>query len=598
MKSLLVKAIVIIIIILFILSQFSAKTFGQTNRNSSEKIRAQLMEILRYADADKNAAQADVDKLVELVTKSSQDGLKFEERRSVFRDLFVQYVKIKGVDLSNNPQAFSGFANFAATNFQNGARTDLSLPEPRGAITDDYIHVETRGNGKIQMLLISDGGIDGRELYKTFVERNSKLYTMHIVTLPGAGLAKPQPYPEKMDFISRPWVRNMEQSMEKLVDSKFAAKKEKLVIIGTASGGYFAARLALTKPEKIRAVVLVDALVNVPTRSTSSPDMPATLEERLALLRRFVPIQLFPQSTVPNREEIMQILNDPKITHPIVANYMAFATKNEKLSKPWTTEALANDYYYRGLRYGFELRATDLTDDLKKLSVPMLAMCALHDDKSPGVTNYGITQWEEIKLLYPSIPLTVATFADTRAYISVERPKEFDRALNDFLTGKAVEGIEIGDLPLRPNPRAFVKQTVGKAEVSINYGRTALKGQSVQQLAPNNRVWRTGADEATTITFNKDVLIEGQKLPAGTYTLFTIPNEKEWTVIFNKITRQWGAFNYNPAFDALRVKVQLQQAENQEWLTFGFDMMDTNSSKVTLRWEKVSISFNVESIMN
>lgn len=598
MKSLLVKAIVIIIVILFLLSQLSENTFGQTNGNSSEKIRTQLMEILRYSDADKNATQADIDKMVELVTKSSQDGLKFEERRSVFRDLFVHYVKLKGVDLSNNPQAFTGFANFAATNFQNGARTDLRLPEPRGAITGDYIHVETRGNGAIQMLLISDGGIDGRELYKTFVERNSKLYTMHIISLPGAGLAKQQPYPEKMDLISRPWVSNMEQSIEKLVDSKFAAKKEKLVVIGTASGGYFAARLALTKPEKIRAVVLVDALVNVPTRSTSSPDAPATLEERLALLKRFVPVQLFPQGTIPSREEIMRILNDPNIRHPVVANYMAFATKNEALSKPWTVEALTNDYYNRGLRYGFELRSTDLTDDLKKLSVPVLAMCALHDDKSPGVTNYGITQWEEMKLLYPSIPLTVATFADTRAYISVERPKEFDSALNDFLTGKTVKGIEASDLPLRPNPRAVVTQMVGKTEVSINYGRTPLKGQSMQQLVPNNRVWRTGADEATTITFNTDVLIEDQKLSAGTYTLFTIPNEKEWTVIFNKITRQWGAFNYNPAFDALRVKVQPQQAENQEWLTFDFDLIDTKSSKVALRWEKVSISFNVESIMN
>ena len=92
----------------------------------------------------------------------------------------------------------------------------------------------------------------------------------------------------------------------------------------------------------------------------------------------------------------------------------------------------------RGIRYGAELQTTDLTEDLARLSVPTLAMSALPDGKSPlAGSAVGASQWAEVKRLYPSIPLTLATFADTRSYISEDGPAEFDRALSDFLSGLA-----------------------------------------------------------------------------------------------------------------------------------------------------------------
>ena len=400
--------------------------------------RDRMMKVLAYVGLEKKATQADVDKLVELWSAASRPGLSLDERTAAFRDLYDEFNKLQGVDYSSRQQALLALARVAATTFQSGARLDLRLPEPRGAISGNYIHVETRGRGTEPMLLIADAGVDGRELYRSFIERNQDRYRFQVVTLPGAGLARPLPWPELFDLTRRPWLNNIEQSLLRLVER--SARKDKLIVMGTAIGGYFAARLALMKPESVRALVLVNAQVNVPMRSPKSPDSPATLQERLTLMKGFVPPpQLFPAAEVPrDREEIRKLLDDPNSTNASVKNWMAFAVKNEALSKRWTLDALASGFFMRGFRYGAELRATDLTEDFRHLSVPTLAMSALPDAKSPlATTAVGAAQWAEIKRLYSSVPLTLVTFADTRSYISEDNPQEFDRALGNFLSGLA-----------------------------------------------------------------------------------------------------------------------------------------------------------------
>ena len=405
--------------------------------DSREEIRARMVKVLGYVGLEKNATRTDVDKMVELWIGAARPGLSMDERTAAFRDLYIQFNKLQGLDSSGRPQSTSGLAQRAATSFQGGGRLDLRLPEPRGAVSGDYIHVETRGRGPIPMLLISDAGVDGREVYRSFVERNEDRYRFQVVTLPGAGLARQQPWPEAFDLTRRPWLNNIEQSLVRLVEK---GTRGKLVVVGTAIGGYFAARLALLKPERVRAAVLVNAQVNVPMSSPDSPDRPATLQERLALMKGFAPPpQLFPTAEVPrDRKEIKRLLDDPNSTHPSVKNWMAFAVKNEALSKQWTLEALASGFFLRGFRYGAEMRTTDLTEDFRHLSVPTLAMSALPDSKSPQAGNaVGAAQWAEIKRLYPSIPLSLATFADTRSYISEDSPAQFDRALSNFLSGLA-----------------------------------------------------------------------------------------------------------------------------------------------------------------
>ncbi|MFN7118822.1 MAG: DUF2911 domain-containing protein [Saprospiraceae bacterium] len=149
------------------------------------------------------------------------------------------------------------------------------------------------------------------------------------------------------------------------------------------------------------------------------------------------------------------------------------------------------------------------------------------------------------------------------------------------------------DKSKRPSPLVEAKATVGDVNVSIVYGSPAVKGRKIWgALVPYGEVWRTGANEATTFEVSKDVEIEGQKLPAGKYALFTIPGEKEWTIIFNKEASQWGAYNYKKDQDALRVTVKADKAKPaNERMTF---KIDEKSGKVTLLWENVAVPFTVK----
>jgi hypothetical protein len=147
----------------------------------------------------------------------------------------------------------------------------------------------------------------------------------------------------------------------------------------------------------------------------------------------------------------------------------------------------------------------------------------------------------------------------------------------------------------RPSPNASVSQTVGITDISLRYSRPGVKGRVIWGgLVPYDEVWRTGANENTTITFSTPVKVEGQELPAGTYGLQTIPTPNEWTVIFSKDADLWGAFDYKPENDALRIQVKPAAAEFQERMGFELTDLTDTSAEVVLRWEKLKVPFTVE----
>ncbi len=149
------------------------------------------------------------------------------------------------------------------------------------------------------------------------------------------------------------------------------------------------------------------------------------------------------------------------------------------------------------------------------------------------------------------------------------------------------------DFP-RPSPKATISQTVGLTDVTITYCRPSVRGRAIWGgLVPYDQVWRTGANEATTITFSDDVTIEGTKLAAGTYGLFTVPGKDEWTVIFNRGAKQWGAYQYKQDQDALRIKVKPHGDEFHELMTFSFPEVSAESVTVKLAWEKLAVPFTL-----
>jgi hypothetical protein len=147
----------------------------------------------------------------------------------------------------------------------------------------------------------------------------------------------------------------------------------------------------------------------------------------------------------------------------------------------------------------------------------------------------------------------------------------------------------------RPSPSATLTQTVGITDVTVKYSRPGVKGRPIWgSLVPYDQVWRTGANEATIITFGDDVAINGQKLAKGSYSLHTLPGRDQWTVIFNNVADQWGSYSYDAAKDALRVSVKPERAEFREWLTFEVPEMTTDTAKVVMRWENVAVPFTVD----
>jgi hypothetical protein len=182
------------------------------------------------------------------------------------------------------------------------------------------------------------------------------------------------------------------------------------------------------------------------------------------------------------------------------------------------------------------------------------------------------------------------------------------------------------------SPSATMSQTIGITDITITYHRPSVRGRTVWgeisaeklaalikansvgptaetegtvdgapgtgkefPMAPNGHVWRAGANEATKFTVSDDVLINGQKLAAGAYSLHVIPGKDDWTFIFNKTADQWGSFRYDAKQDALRVKTKpMWLRDSQEQLSYEIPSLTSNSAQVIIRWEKVAVPFTIQ----
>jgi len=146
----------------------------------------------------------------------------------------------------------------------------------------------------------------------------------------------------------------------------------------------------------------------------------------------------------------------------------------------------------------------------------------------------------------------------------------------------------------RVSQKATVMQRVGLTDVTIVYSRPGVKNREIWGgLVPYDKVWRTGANEATTLSVSTDVTIEGTKVPAGTYSLYTLPGKDEWTLILNKTSKQWGT-DYDASQDLTRIKVKPQSGSQVEWMTFSFPEVSENSATLELAWEKLRLPIKIE----
>jgi hypothetical protein len=139
--------------------------------------------------------------------------------------------------------------------------------------------------------------------------------------------------------------------------------------------------------------------------------------------------------------------------------------------------------------------------------------------------------------------------------------------------------------------KEVVSGKINGATITINYGSPSVRAREIWgKLVPFNQVWRVGANDATTFETDKDLTIEGAKLPAGKYSFFVIPNEKECVIIFNKEAKQWGAYKYDEKQDQLRVTVKQKVAKSKtEKLVYTID-----KNTISLSWDNWIIPISVK----
>jgi hypothetical protein len=143
---------------------------------------------------------------------------------------------------------------------------------------------------------------------------------------------------------------------------------------------------------------------------------------------------------------------------------------------------------------------------------------------------------------------------------------------------------------------ASVKQRVGVTDVSVEYSRPNMLGRKIfGGLVPYGAVWRTGANAATKVTFSTDVKLGGTAVPAGSYALFTIPGESEWTVILDKVVDEWGSYAYNPKDDQARVKVKsVALADPQETMSISLQDVRAGKANLVIAWEKTKVPVEID----
>ena len=145
------------------------------------------------------------------------------------------------------------------------------------------------------------------------------------------------------------------------------------------------------------------------------------------------------------------------------------------------------------------------------------------------------------------------------------------------------------------SPNASVSQTIGLTDILVTYGRPGVRGRKIfGELVPYNRVWRTGANESTVVVFPEDVLVQGTEVPAGTYSLYTVPGKDEWIVILNN-KLSWGT-EYDEEEDLLRVTAEPVRSHFVEQMMIYFEYVTPESGDLVIHWGNTKVPVTIEPV--
>jgi len=561
-----------------------------------QEAKAWLSKELRYLNLDTKVNDAELTRLAELRVQSQNIAEK-DQAIAAYKEMWSKIIALYGN---------TGFpANRLEQNLQFMATRTVNAGPPAGepwpaghTPAGELGKVVKRGRGPVPMILIPPIGFD-ESVYESFMTRNAERYTMYVATPAGFGNTLPPPRPERLDLEKLPWWSGYEQGVLKLIAKE---KLKKPVVVGMVAGAYSAAHLALQHPEQFRAAILLNGMLVSPMGSPADPSKAASLEERrrMAYVRFNMGLTLTLSGVTPRRTSVPMLESALKNAPPQQRQFMTgMNTRDEVRGTELFRTMSMQTHPEANYGYTVELMATDLTESFLTLKVPLLAIPSMSDDlwTASGVSRTNYIQFAEMKERHPEIPLTIAPFYDTRMLPTEDSPAELDATIADFLAGRPVAGKTKEIFAPQASPRATTREGFGSGFVEVRYARPAVKGRKLWgELVPHDKVWRAGANEATTITLPEDALVQGEKLAKGTYTFFAIPGKDEWTLVFNRVLHQWGAFNYNSEFDALRVKAKPRGAAMQEWLQYTLEPAAENSIELRLIWGELEVPLRIAQV--
>jgi pimeloyl-ACP methyl ester carboxylesterase len=569
---------------------------ANTLRTTSEaraSARAFLERELRYLSLDAKVSAPEMERLVELHLQA----LDRTDRQAATANQTALWSKIIALygDAAPPPRVYGPALEAMATRVANAAPTPGD-PWPEGNTPLGRPgKVVRKGRGAIPMILIPPFGFD-EIVYASFMERNADRYTMYAVTPAGFGGTAPPPRPDRLDLANPVWLNGFEQGVMDLI------KREKLarpVVVGMSSGAYWAADLALKHPDGFRAAVLLNGMLVTPMSSPRNLGQPASREEREALAKtRFnFGLTLRLSGGFGNRNPAAVQTNLANMNQQMLTNVVLTNTRDEPRARELFAHQRLMAHPEATYGYTLELLGTDLQETIQALTVPTLVAASMADDLWPAasLSRVNIVQFEELKARHPKLPLTIVPFFDTRMFATEDSPEALDRAVGDFLAGRPVRGRERTIYLPQPSPRAYVQLALDTGFVKVQFSRVGAKGRKIfGGLVPFDSLWRAGANESTTISVPVDVIVGGKPLARGTYSVFAIPREREWTLVFNRIEHQIGTFTYNQEFDALRIDIAPRQAPMTEWLAYRLEPASDNAVDLVLAWAELEVPIRIE----
>lgn len=350
------------------------------------------------------ASENELTQLVQLKQAADKPGLNQEQRTKAYTELFQFVQKLRALPADRVP------AGLAASFWVEGAPSVPPSPVPtRPGLFGNYVK---KGSGKTPVILIPDIGADWT-VFESFMQRNATRFTFYAVTLPGFGGSAPPERSERLDFGRMKWWNNASAALLQLIAQQ---KLDPPLILGHQAGAYLAMKLALEKPEVVRGVIVLNGLLYAPL-----PNIPAdaSTAERIRIVNGYVPAELFPYPP-------------PAHYFKLMLQNAGYLCKNKERQES-LTRLLTRSGPTVWWNYFAELATTNLSEEIKKIQVPLLVLLSIHDQSSPGFesSKIGLDQWS--KLNGSTRFLTVKPVEDCRAYITEDQPQKLDDLVGNWV---------------------------------------------------------------------------------------------------------------------------------------------------------------------